>query len=185
MTNYGKLAKDYSTGVVNPNVRPEKGVRNDAAGIAFELAVKKWLGLAEEISPQGEVDVVFGKLSFEVKQGSAILWKVDEDGAALEDSPMLNSDCIIYSFNYDGTEESLFDSWIIPIDNFIAELGKVGMIRYKKSSAMLKKPKEKQYYDCLTIKDLNRCKSGRRRLEEAFKEYLTFSEYYNFWRQEQ
>lgn len=178
MTNYGKLAQDFNEGLINANVRPIKGSRNDAAGVAFELAIKKYLGLTEEISPQGKIDIEYGIFVGEVKQGSAILWKMDFEGVPLKDSPLLHSDYVIYSFGYDGTEESLLNSWVIPVNDFIAELEKSGMTRYKKSSAMLKKPKEKQYYDCLTIKDLNRCKAGKRRLAEAFKKYPTF--YYCF-----
>ena len=184
MTNYGKLAKDYSEGKINPNVQPVKGARNDAAGISFELAIKKALNAKETFSHSLEIDVELIDTYLEIKQGSAILWKMDSEGVPIKDSPLLHSDYIIYSFGYDGTEKSLYDSWVIPVNDFIAELEKAGMIRYKKSSAMLKKPKEKQYYDCLTIKDLNRCKAGKRRLEEAFKKYGTFSEYYELWRQE-
>lgn len=178
MTNYGKLAQDFLRGEVSPYVRPIKGSRNDAAGVAFELAIKKYLGLTEEISPQGKIDIEYGIFVGEVKQGAAILCKVNSEGVPLEDSPLLRSDYVIYSFGYDGTEESLLNSRVIPVDNFLSDLVKSGMIRYKKSSAMLKKPKEKQYYDCLTIKDLNRCKAGKRRLAEAFKKYPTF--YYCF-----
>lgn len=184
MTNYGKLAQDFNEGLINANVRPVKGSRNDAAGVAFELAIKKALNAKETFSRGLEIDVELIDTYLEIKQGSAILWKMDFEGVPLKGSPLMHSDYVIYSFGYDGTEESLLNSWVIPVNDFIAELEKSGMIRYKKSSAMLKKPKEKQYYDCLTIKDLNRCKAGKRRLAEAFKKYGTFSEYYELWRQE-
>lgn len=108
---------------------------------------------------------------FEVKTGHGELGVLDAEGNIVK--TCLTSDYMVYCYKYNekGTLDEMLDSfaenaYVFPMATFIDLLNKYNLIYKKKSSAMGKVEKERQYNDRLGIQQFET--ERRRKVKEGF-----------------
>lgn len=153
--------QQYINYAINTNVHvtPRKGINSGAHGNAFERLIKISLNnyRFKGTSLRGHYDStkkINGKIrSFEIKQGAGELGVLDSNEKLIKSC--LTSDYFIVCVSFIPDANPIKQSYILERDNFLKVLQDTGLIRKKKSTAMLKRPKELQYYDRLAIQSFS------------------------------
>ncbi len=151
MDNYIEWA-----GKQNPHVVPTKEISSGSHGRAFEVAIKKALGnyrSKDLVAMPGKADTIkkFGNamVRIEIKSGCGELAQLDAQGNICKS--ILDSDVVIFCPYFIPKRDATIQSYVMPSTTFYTILKELGLIRFKKSTAMTKAPKEAQYYDRMTI----------------------------------
>lgn len=157
------------------NSKPEKGVNSGAAGRCFELAVKYMFSnfRGMRIAAPGRYDTLkkVGAAweTFEMKTGAGELAVLDENGKIIRSC--MKSNYIIYAPVFYPDSFVGLQAYVLPMKTFLKVLYETGLVRTKKSTQMVKKPKELQYPDRLAIQTFSTSQKKTDALFDALEKY--------------
>lgn len=147
----------------------KSGLNSGKEGRLIEMRVKAFLGNYRNkgIAKQGVADTRKNGIVYEIKSGCGELARVDRDG----NIKMVKSDYIIYipEFNIDTPIER--QAFVIPTNEFISELNKIGLIRKKMSSAQYKSVECERYHDRVTIQSFKNSNKKYNMLYDLLEQY--------------
>jgi hypothetical protein len=159
---------------VEVHQKPTEGVNSGAHGNDFERQIKmamgnyRFNGVANAKQADTTKRLHGANIRFEIKSGCGELIRYNRDGECVGD--IRNSDYIIYCPEYDINRPAQEQAYIFPATMFFNLMLKNGMLREKKSSNMMKQPKELQFYDRITIQSFNNSKKKTALMYELMKE---------------
>ena len=159
----------------NPFVQITKGVSSGSHGNLYEYEIKlalnnfrfKGIALQGNIDTRKKVDNIINKI--EIKQGCSELAIIDENGNIK--STIMKSDLIVYNPDFVSGDNAINGSYILNVNDFIKGLNEIGLIRYKKSTSMSKRPKELQYNDRIAIQSYKNSKKKYNALYDMLEQY--------------
>ena len=174
-----KKVNEYLTYAKNVNVHviPTKKVNSGAHGRAYEQAVKlaignyRFNGIANPTAVDTTKKINGKKATFEIKTGCGELGNLDVNGNII--NSVFKRDYIIYSPEYTPEMDVLKASYVLKGCDFLDALRECGLIRYKKSSNMIKQPKELQYNDKMAIQSFTNSNKKLNQWYDALATYGT------------
>lgn len=159
---------------VDVHQKPQIGLNSGAHGRDFETRAKLAIGnyRFDGVAKAGRHDStkkINGKItSIEFKSGAGELATLDEFGNYTHS--ILDSDLIVYAPEYSPDYDVIKQAYVLTTVAFMDIMDELKLARYKKSSAMLKRESEYQYYDRLTIQTFSTSRKKTDALYNALEE---------------